>query len=88
MERKVNKKVEAAGEELADLIKDLTAARLAKNDGESKLIHTMQEEKVSRYKHEEAGIEIILSSKDKVRLKKIKKTTEDDESVRKPKAKA
>lgn len=77
MERKVNKKVEAAGEALADLIKDLTDARQEKAAGEIKLIEVMKQEKVPRYAHAEAGFEIILSSHDKVRIKKLKTKEQD-----------
>jgi hypothetical protein len=87
-ERTINKKVAAAGEQLADLIKDLTEARNAKNDGELTLINVMKAEKVPRYVHEEAGIEIILSNKDKVRIKKWKRPESDNAEPVRPKARA
>ena len=80
-ERKINKKVAAKGEALADTIAKLTKARLKKHDAEVELIAMMRSEDVLEYVDTdvEPPIWIVLEAKDKVTMKKWRAPKDNEE---------
>lgn len=76
-ERKISKKLRELGEAHADAINAHTKAAVKRRDSKLALIAQMKDEGVKIYRDTEVtpAIDIVLSSEDKLTVKKVKSTT-------------